>query len=442
MAASSAAATPAAPPRRRFRDLRAAVRQHERRSGAGVFQRRHQRGHHHRPDQGLGARGGLAQHGLSLQGQAGRRARRSRGSSRSATCSKAACARPGGRVRITAQLIDGANGQPRLGRALRPRPERHLRAAGRDLRGHRQGAEAQAAARGEEGDRAARHRQRRGLQPVPDGAPELRHRHRAGPAPRRGHRAPVPPGDRDRPRLCPGLGADGAGPDAAAFRARAAAATTAWPRPNARSRSTPNLAEAHAVKARVLSQYGRHDEAAAEIEIALRLDPESYEVNKSAAYLRVRQQRFDEAIRYFEKAMPLMETDVQFAQHAADLLRGRRRSRRRAAARHTSRWRAPRRSWRRTRTTAPRWATAWRRSPACGEAERAKEWIEPRAADRSRQHEHALQLRLRLDHAGRCGSGHRHPRARVRDRLHRPTESRQGRSGPRTRCARTRASRR
>jgi adenylate cyclase len=71
-----------------------------------------------------------------------------------------------------------------------------------------------------------------------------------------------------------------------------------------------DLAEAHAVKARVLSQYGRHDEAAAEIEIALRLNAESYEVNKSAAYLRVRQQRFAEAIPYFEKAMRLMESDV------------------------------------------------------------------------------------------------------------------------------------
>ncbi len=72
----------------------------------------------------------------------------------------------------------------------------------------------------------------------------------------------------------------------------------------------PNLAEAHAVKARILSQYGRHDEASAEIDIALRLDPESYEVNKSAAYLRVRQQRLQEAIRFYEKAMTLMETDV------------------------------------------------------------------------------------------------------------------------------------
>ncbi|HEY4873361.1 MAG TPA: TIR domain-containing protein [Steroidobacteraceae bacterium] len=71
-----------------------------------------------------------------------------------------------------------------------------------------------------------------------------------------------------------------------------------------------NLAEAHAVKARILAQHGRHDEAAAEIDVALRLDPESYEVNRSAAYLRFRQQRLDEAVRYYEKAMSLMETDL------------------------------------------------------------------------------------------------------------------------------------
>jgi adenylate cyclase len=72
----------------------------------------------------------------------------------------------------------------------------------------------------------------------------------------------------------------------------------------------PDLAEAHAVKARILAQHGRHDEAAAEIDVALRLDPESYEVNRSTAYLRFRQRRLDEAIRYYEKAMALMETDL------------------------------------------------------------------------------------------------------------------------------------
>jgi adenylate cyclase len=74
-----------------------------------------------------------------------------------------------------------------------------------------------------------------------------------------------------------------------------------------------NLAEAHAVKARILAQHGRHDEATAEIDIALRLDRESYEVNRAAAYLRFQQQRIDEAIRYYEKAMSLMETDMNSA---------------------------------------------------------------------------------------------------------------------------------
>jgi adenylate cyclase len=44
-----------------------------------------------------------------------------------------------------------------------------------------------------------------------------------------------------------------------------------------------HLAEAHAVTARILAQHGRHDEATAEIDVALRLNPESYEVNRAAA---------------------------------------------------------------------------------------------------------------------------------------------------------------
>jgi adenylate cyclase len=71
-----------------------------------------------------------------------------------------------------------------------------------------------------------------------------------------------------------------------------------------------NLAEAHAVKAKILAEHGRHDEAATEIKIALRLNPESYEVNRAAAYLRFRQQRINEAIGYYEKSMSLMETDL------------------------------------------------------------------------------------------------------------------------------------
>jgi len=74
-----------------------------------------------------------------------------------------------------------------------------------------------------------------------------------------------------------------------------------------------SLAEAHAVKARIFAESSRQDEAMEEIRIALRLDPESYEVNRSAARLSFGRQQFDVAIRYYEKAMSLMETDFSSA---------------------------------------------------------------------------------------------------------------------------------
>ncbi|MCK7508575.1 MAG: toll/interleukin-1 receptor domain-containing protein [Desulfobacterales bacterium] len=127
--ATAAAAVPS-----RIAHLRAAVRQHERRPGAGVLQRRHHRGHHHRPEQGLGARrSSRATRAFIVQGQAGRRAAGRAAAQGAATCSRAACARRAAACASRAQLIDGAERRPRLGRALRPRPERHLRAAGRDL---------------------------------------------------------------------------------------------------------------------------------------------------------------------------------------------------------------------------------------------------------------------------------------------------------------------
>src|SRR6478672_13679934 len=70
-----------------------------------------------------------------------------------------------------------------------------------------------------------------------------------------------------------------------------------------------DLAEAHAVKARIFSEEKRHDEASREIETALRLDPESHQVNKCAALLRFRQQRLEESVRYFEKAVALEDGD-------------------------------------------------------------------------------------------------------------------------------------
>ncbi len=71
----------------------------------------------------------------------------------------------------------------------------------------------------------------------------------------------------------------------------------------------PGLAEARAVRARHIYREGRHAEAFAEIEIALRLDPESHEVVSSAAVLNFREGRLKDAIRYWEKASVLAEAD-------------------------------------------------------------------------------------------------------------------------------------
>jgi adenylate cyclase len=71
----------------------------------------------------------------------------------------------------------------------------------------------------------------------------------------------------------------------------------------------PNIAEAHLPKAWRLAQEGRHDEANTEIANALELNPDSWEVNKEAARLSYRQRKLDEAARYLEKATQVMESD-------------------------------------------------------------------------------------------------------------------------------------
>jgi len=71
----------------------------------------------------------------------------------------------------------------------------------------------------------------------------------------------------------------------------------------------PDLAEAHAVKARSLSEENRNDEAAREIDIALRLGSESYQVNRFAGLLRFRQKKIEEAAAYWEKTLTLEEDD-------------------------------------------------------------------------------------------------------------------------------------
>ncbi|MDE2272485.1 MAG: TIR domain-containing protein [Xanthomonadaceae bacterium] len=75
----------------------------------------------------------------------------------------------------------------------------------------------------------------------------------------------------------------------------------------------PNLAEAHAVKAYILQMRGEMDAAVAEAGVALRLDPESYEANRTAGRLNYQLHRFEDAARLFEKAVNLMDTDINSA---------------------------------------------------------------------------------------------------------------------------------
>jgi adenylate cyclase len=75
----------------------------------------------------------------------------------------------------------------------------------------------------------------------------------------------------------------------------------------------PDLAEVHALKARLLHFDGRYDEAAEEVAIALRLDPESYEANAVAGRFYHGQRLFEDAIRHWEKAAVL--TEINFAIH-------------------------------------------------------------------------------------------------------------------------------
>jgi adenylate cyclase len=72
----------------------------------------------------------------------------------------------------------------------------------------------------------------------------------------------------------------------------------------------PDLAEAHAVRARRLAEHGREDEAFAEVERALALDGDSYEANMTAARLKFRKGLIEDAIRYYEQAASTqMEAD-------------------------------------------------------------------------------------------------------------------------------------
>ena len=71
----------------------------------------------------------------------------------------------------------------------------------------------------------------------------------------------------------------------------------------------PNVGEAHCAIARRYEEQGRHSEAEVEIEKALALAPDSWEVNKEAARLRKGRRQFEAAIRHYEKALEVMDND-------------------------------------------------------------------------------------------------------------------------------------
>lgn len=71
----------------------------------------------------------------------------------------------------------------------------------------------------------------------------------------------------------------------------------------------PKMPEALSIKARYLEEEGRGREAQQEIRKALELDPDSWEVNREAARMFFRHGNLREAIPYFEKAASLMDTD-------------------------------------------------------------------------------------------------------------------------------------
>ncbi len=71
----------------------------------------------------------------------------------------------------------------------------------------------------------------------------------------------------------------------------------------------PNLPEAHCIKARYLEEAGQADQAEQQVRYALRLDPESWEANRETARILFRSGHIEESIPFFEKAASLMETD-------------------------------------------------------------------------------------------------------------------------------------
>ena len=192
-----------------------------------------------------------------------------------------------------------------------------------------------------------------------------------------------------------------------------------------------NLAEAHSAKARVLMQRGRFDESLAEIGIALRLDPESYDANSAAGRWNYLRRQFAEAIAYYEKTAALVETEYIAAGMLVSCYSRGRRSRGRPSGGATGA-RARREDRRAGAGQRLRDELCRGRARRTGRG-RAREGVgRACVAARSGQSQSALQLRV---HAGRRVARIRRrarpARARIRETAHRSNQLVEDRSGPR-----------
>ena len=71
----------------------------------------------------------------------------------------------------------------------------------------------------------------------------------------------------------------------------------------------PTIAEAYAVRARLFAEDGRFDEANREIGRALELGPDSWEVNREAARVARTQKKIEEAKRFYQRAVSIIDSD-------------------------------------------------------------------------------------------------------------------------------------
>jgi adenylate cyclase len=71
----------------------------------------------------------------------------------------------------------------------------------------------------------------------------------------------------------------------------------------------PTIAEAHLPMFKRLQERRQFDAAAAEMETAIRLGPESWSVNKEAGRFYLMQRDLGTATRHYEKAVEIMDTD-------------------------------------------------------------------------------------------------------------------------------------